>query len=237
MRIRTRRSVMVMGLLVTGLACAPRPAPYEGSPTRGQMITHFDYAVEARGAALSGDVTAFRNAAKALAELQPARDLPPDVILQLGPMRWEAREGTLVKTADEAAMAAARIAQTCGDCHTANHVPLGERFTLGGPPPAGSTARHMAGLAWASRLLWDGLIGPSDRTWSTGAAGIVELGLLPEGLRPMLPPGDAAVYAARLRQLGERAVLTRDSDRRVEVLAEIWGTCAECHAETRSGSE
>jgi len=212
------------------VSCSTRPDPYMGSPSRGQMITHFDIAVEARGLALNGDVDAFRDAADDLAELDPADDLPAELILQLGPMRYEAREGANARTIEEVTLASARIARTCGDCHLANEVPLGDRFTIGGPPPPGSAARHMAGLAWTSRLMWDGLIGPSDRTWTAGAQGLVELGVLPEGLPTNLPPGEARVAGVRLRQLGERAVLTRDPAERVEVLAEIWSTCARCHA-------
>jgi cytochrome c553 len=211
-------------------ACANRPDPYMGSAERGQMLTHFDLAVEARGHALNGDVEAFRDASEALAELEPARDLAPELILQLGPMRYEAREGAMAQDAAEAALAAAKVAETCGDCHQANQVGLGDRFTIGGPPPPGSAARHMAGLAWASRLLWDGLIGPSDRTWVAGAEGLAELGVLPEGLPAEMPAGDVRVAGVRLRQLAERAALTRDVDERVEVLGEIWTTCAGCHA-------
>lgn len=233
MLVGKRITIAGVGLLLAVGACVARPAPHEGSPTRGQMITHFDYAVDARGAAISGDVDAFRRAASALADLAPARDLPDEVMLQLGPMRWEAREGAQVETPGEAATAAARIAETCGTCHIANGIPLGDRFTLGGPPPAGSVGRHMGGLAWASRLLWDGLIGPSDRTWFTGAEGLIELGALPEGMDPVLPAGEVAVYATRLRQLGERATRSREATDRVEVLGEIWATCAGCHTEVR----
>ncbi len=216
--------------VATVAACSARPEPYMGSPSRGQMITHFDLAVDARGYALNGDVDAFRETAEDLAELEPAQDLPPEIILQLGPLRYEAREGANARSVQAAAVASARIAQTCGDCHEANNVPLGDRFTIGGPPPPGSAARHMAGLAWTSRLLWDGLIGPSDRTWTAGAQGLVELGVLPEGLPTDLPPGEARVAGVRLRQLAERALLTYEPDERVEILAEIWTTCAGCHA-------
>ena len=37
----------------------------------------------------------------------------------------------MADTREEAAAGAAKIAQTCGTCHTENGVPLGERFTLG----------------------------------------------------------------------------------------------------------
>ena len=210
-------------------ACAGGPEPFEGSPTRGQMLSHFELALEAREEAIGGDLEGFRRTAAALAELGPARDLPAEVLLQLGPMRWEAREAARARTPEAAAAGAARIAQTCGDCHEANDVGLADRFTLGGPPPAGSTGRHMAGLAWASRLLWDGLVGPSDRTWYTGAEGLIELGALPEGLERVVAPAAVTEASIRLRQLGQQATLARDASARVEVLGDIWSTCAGCH--------
>ncbi len=230
---RCRRTIGGAAILAAALlaACTPRPEPYMGSPERGQMITHFDLAVEARGYALRGDVDAFRDAADDLAALEPARDLSPEVILQLGPMRYEARQAALAETIEEAAMGAARIAETCGNCHEANDVGLGERFTIGGPPPPGSAARHMAGLAWASRLLWDGLIGPSDRTWTAGAEGLAELGVLPEGLPTDLPAGEVRVAGARLQQLAERALLSFEPEDRIQALGEIWTTSAGCHAD------
>ena len=225
-------TIALVGALLAA-ACTPRPAPFMGSPSRGQMITHFDLAVEARGHAITGDVEAFRRAATDLAALEPARDLPAEIILQLGPMRWEAREGGRARTREDAAIAAARIAETCGTCHEANGVPLGERFTLGGPPPSGSPARHMGGLAWASRLLWDGLIGPSDRTWYAGAEGLAELGALPEGLTADVSGATIEEGGRRLRALARQATQANDAAARVEVLGEIWATCAGCHTGSR----
>ncbi|MDE3014942.1 MAG: hypothetical protein OXU33_12805 [Gemmatimonadota bacterium] len=227
------KAITVVATALSVWACASRPDPYMGSPARGQMITHFDLALEVRQFALHGELEEFRRAARDLAELEPAHDLPAEIILQLGPMRWEAREAAMADTREEAAAGAAKIAQTCGTCHTENGVPLGERFTLGGPPPVGSPARHMAGLNWASRLLWDGLVGPSDRTWFAGAEGIKELGALPEALPTGQDANTVAAMGARLRQLADRAVTSRTAPERVEVLGDIWATCAACHAAGR----
>jgi len=219
-----------LGLVALATACAGnRPEPFEGSPSRGQMISHFDLAVEARGHVIMGEVGAFRDAVSALSDLEPADDLDATIILQLGPMRWEAREAAMARTVEEAAQGAAKIAATCGECHVANGDPLADRFTIGGPPPPGTAARHMAGLAWASRLLWDGVIGPSDRMWVAGAEGLVELGALPEGLPADLPAGDVRIAGVRLQQLGGRAALLRDTEERIDILAEIWTVCATCH--------
>jgi mono/diheme cytochrome c family protein len=230
---RYLRAAALGAVVAIGWSCVARPDPFMGSPTRGQMITHFDLALDAREHAIRGDVAAFRSAASDLDALEPARDLPAEVILQLGPMRWEAREGARARTTAEATRAAAEIARTCGDCHAANDVPLGERFTVGGPPPAGSPGRHMAGLAWASRLLWDGLIGPSDLMWFTGAEGLVELGALPEGLQTAVPPSRVEAASERLRDLGRTATTLHDTQARVETLAEVWEECASCHAGVR----
>lgn len=236
MRAPIGPGLLVPALVIWVAACASRPEPFEGSPTRGQMLAHFDLALEAREHAIFGDVEAFREASDDLADLDPARDLPPEVTLQLGPMRWEAREATRAGTKQEAAMGAARIAETCGDCHLANAVGLADRFTLGGPPPAGSAARHMAGLAWASRLLWDGLVGPSDRTWYTGAEGLIELGALPEGIEGVVDPTVVRAASARLRRLGRQATEAESSKERVEILGDIWTTCARCHVDVDGGT-
>jgi cytochrome c553 len=220
---------VITGIVVFLTACASRPDPFMGSPERGQMLTHFNLALDLRGFAIHGDLDAFRETAQELADLEPARNLPAEMILQFGDMRWQASEGAMAETTEDAAHAAARVAATCGECHEANTVGLGERFTLGGPPPAGSPARHMAGLAWASRLLWDGLVGPSDRTWFTGAEGLIELGALPEGLASGYSERDVAIAGARLRQLGDRATMQRDVAGRTDVLGDIWATCAGCH--------
>ena len=221
---------MSFGSLARASACAGRPEPFMGSPERGQMITHFDLALEARDLAIVGDLPAFRAAAEDLAGLQPARDLPDALWLQFGPMRWEARAAADAGSVEEAARGAAEIARTCGDCHEANAVDLGSRFTLGGPPPAGSERRHMAGLAWASRLMWDGLVGPSERTWYVGAEGLVELGALPEGIEGRVPHHEVEAASERLRGLGGAAAEAVTAAERVDVLADVWSGCAGCHA-------
>ena len=131
------------------ILCASRPDPFMGIRSKGQMITHFDLSLEVRQLALYGELDEFRRAAHDLVELEPANDLPAAIILRLGPMGWEAREAAMAETLEEAADGATKTAETCGACHTVNGIPLGDRFTLGGPPPMGRPARQVAGPNWA----------------------------------------------------------------------------------------
>lgn len=176
-----------------------------------------------------GDLAQFRSTAEALAELDPAHNLAPDLILQLGPLRWEARAGAGARSTVAAARASAEIGRTCGECHVANDAGLGDRFVVGEAPAGGSAGRHMAGLAWVSRLLWDGLVGPSEETWSAGARALAEAGTLPEGLASSVPVRDVDLASERLRRLASEAAAARETPDRVRVLAQIWATCANCH--------
>lgn len=218
---------------LTSVACSSAPEPYMGSPTRGQMIAHFDLAVELRDHAVQGELQSFRATAQALADLDPARELPPDIVLQLGPMRWEAQAGASARTNGAAARAAAEIARTCGECHAANDVSLDSRFTGGVPAAASDIPRHMAGLARITELLWEGLVGPSDRSWAAGADALLEAGALPDEMLEELPERDVRFASDRLQRLAREAAAATESDYRVRALAEIWATCSECHAIAR----
>lgn len=219
--------------VLVGVGCAAAPEPFMGSPTRGQMIAHFDLAIELRGHAIRGDLQRFRSTAQDLADLDPARDLPTDVILQLGPMRWEAQAGASARTNEAAAQAAAEVARTCGDCHLANDAGLGDRFVAAAPQPSEDTERHMAGLAWTSRLLWEGLAGPSDRAWAAGADALMTGGALPDELLRALPDRDVQFASDRLQRLGREAAEAQEPEYRVRALGEIWATCSECHTRAR----
>lgn len=225
--------LLTVSTVLVSIGCSTAPEPFMGSPTRGQMIAHFDLAIELRGHAIRGDLQRFRSTADALADLDPARDLPPEVILQLGPMRWEARTGAEARTNEAAAQAAAEVARTCGDCHVANEVALGDRFVAAAPQPSDDTERHMAGLAWTTRLLWEGLAGPSDRAWDAGAEALISGGALPDEMLGVLPERDVRFASDRLRRLGREAADAREPEYRVRALGEIWATCSECHTSAR----
>ena len=223
----SKPSVTLILALLT--ACSTAPPPYMGSPERGQMLAHFDLAVEMRGYAIHGDLERFRETAARLDDLDPADDLSADVILQLGPMRWEARAGANARSTDDAARATAEVARTCGDCHLANEITLAGDFVLTMPSSRDDAQRHMAGLEWVTGLLWEGLVAPSEAAWAVGAEGLMESGALPDELLEELPARDVEVASQRLQRLGRDASGATGTEDRVATLAEIWGTCARCH--------
>ncbi len=91
----------------------------------------------------------------------------------------------------------------------------------------------MGVLDWVTTLLWDGVVGPSDRMWLIGAAALSEAGALPVQLAQNLPAGGVYSSGLTLLQLGREARAASEAEERTEILAEIWGTCAGCHVEAR----
>ena len=222
-----RWTVRLAVLLLAG--CSTAPEPYMGSPARGQMQAHFDLAVEMRGYAIHGDLERFRATAHDLAELDPARDLSSDLMLQLGPMRWEARAGADARTTEAAARATAEVARTCGECHRANDVALSDRVVVTPPALDDDTNRHMTGLAWVTGLLWEGLIVPSDAAWAVGAEALIDYGVLLEET----PARDLRLASGSLRRLGREASGATEPEDRVRALGDIWATCSGCHTTLR----
>ena len=82
-----------------------------------------------------------------------------------------------------------------------------------------------------SRLLWDGLLGPSDETWVAGATELETEPPFPQEVSELT--GDAQLLEesrSQLRDLGVRARQATDLANRSLVLEDVWGVCAGCHA-------
>jgi cytochrome c553 len=114
----------MLTLLVVMASCSTPNESFDGTRTQERMLTHFDLALELRTHAISGDLNRFRATAGAIAELGATPDLPAEIFLQFGPLRYEAEVGSEVRTHAAAARATAEIARTCGDCHEANGIEL-----------------------------------------------------------------------------------------------------------------
>jgi cytochrome c553 len=219
------RAVAAAALLLAGCTTGRGP-----EPIREQMLAHFEVAADLREAAFLGDLNGVRRASNRLVDLERPGDLGPDQGRQLLPLARAARDAATAESVDGAARAAARVPRACADCHLANRVPLGDR--LGVPPaPGGRGARrHALGLARAAGLLWNGVAGPSERLWQSGAAALRETGPLPPDMARALPAAyvdDADLRMQELAAIATTATAREDRDR---VLADVFATCAGCHA-------
>jgi cytochrome c553 len=227
----------MLTLLVVMGSCSSTPESFDGTRTQERMLTHFDLALELRTHAISGNLNRFRATAGAIAELGATPDLPAEIFLQFGPLRYEAEVGSEVRTHAAAARATAEIARTCGDCHEANGIELPAEL----PMPRATSAdpdvlAHMERLTRTTRQLWSGLAGPAESDWQAGTAGLIEAGGLPSGLAGTISVADLEFASNRLRRLADEAAEAEAPGYRVRALGEIWGTCAECHALLPSGA-
>ena len=98
------------------------------------------------------------------------------------------------------------------------------------PRTAGPT-RHTDYLSWVSRLLWDGLVAPSERMWRTGAGALVGADAFPPPRAGHVPRDEVTRAATNLDELGAEAVMAADADARADLLGKIWTVCADCHAQ------
>jgi mono/diheme cytochrome c family protein len=232
------RRPALLALLLTTSACAGGgPSGDElVSPVQEQMYRHFGLARDLRSLVVTGELEALSEAAEELAETEPTWGLPPGSGPYLEEIRGAARRTADARSIEEAARAVADLSATCGNCHLANETDLGVRLQTSAPFLDDPAIRHPNYLSWVSRLLWDGLVGPSERTWSTGA------GALAGGEDAYPPPtGDQVPDAANrdaaetFRRIGVEAVTAEDPAARAALVARMWTTCADCHTQAAVG--
>jgi len=212
-------------------ACQAAPPPTVASPVQQQMFTHFALARDLRAFAVNGDMERLRVTAEELAAEEPAWGMPPGSEAYRVRVHDAARRVAEAADAPTAAEAVAQVAAECGSCHLANQVTLGERFQVAAPLMSDPAVRHTNYLSWVSRLLWDGLVGPSEGMWMTGAGALAGGDGVPAPRGTYVPADEVARYAERLRGLGADAAVAREPDERVRILGEVWAACADCHVQ------
>ncbi len=214
-------------LPLLALACSPGPPGV--SPVQAHMYAHLDRASEVHDALVRGNLERAREGAEWLGNHQDTRKLPEGSD-QLGALM--AQYAVEIQTAPdlpEAAVAAAQMGRTCGDCHRQYEVT--PRFLVGTAPPTGeSSDAQMARHVWAAERMWEGLLGPQDFAWVSGAHSLRE-GWLNAG-ELVTDPKDAQEIRKLVQQvysLGSRAETAHSSEARAELYGEFLTTCINCH--------
>lgn len=193
------------------------------------MPAHFADLLEVHSALIRGVVPDARAAA---ADIVAER---PSVMLEswapyLYATRDAAREVTVAADLATASAAAATLARTCGECHTAQAARL--MRTGSAPPPAEDSddAARMRRHKWAFDRLWEALVLPSDAAWQEGVAAFVELPACHDDLSG--EQDREAIRRARetVMSHAEAARSAKSPEARAQVYGALLPTCASCHA-------
>lgn len=198
------------------------------------MWEHYDAAAEAQDAVIKGDLQRARYAGEWLAMRGGTDPRVEGADALVNQMRQYARQASNAVDISEAAVATARMAATCGECHRM-HGP-GPLFRGRGVPPIEREGvdRAMQRHVWGAARLWEGLIGPSDSAWVAGARTLLDAPLAPEEITDR-PADYRAVqdYQRRVRELGRQAVEASYVQQRTRLFADLISTCAGCHVLVR----
>ena len=208
---------------------APAPPPTDPI-VKTQMKVHFAKGAAVQDAIIRGDVARARTGFEALAEHAMVSGLPEGTGPLVEGFQGAAREGAAAVDTSALARALASTARACGGCHAL----VGARPAWDVPdaPPRDPGMRaHMARHAWAMDRMYEGLVGPTEASWSQAAAILNDQALdeavLPAG-QALSPVAEAA--GRRLHALGTEALAAETAEARGELFAEALSTCATCHA-------
>jgi len=211
------------------ISCGGPPQRDGVTPGQAHMFAHFDRASEVHDALVRGELNRAKGAAEWIATHQDPRAIPGNSAEHQARMEESASAVSQSYHLQEATEAAAHMGRACGDCHRANEV--SPRFLIGTAPPGGSGPQaEMARHVWASERMWEGLLGPGDHAWKSGAEALKGGWLDPQAV--VSNPEDRARIRELVQQvytLGGQAETASDSEARAELYGQFLNTCTECH--------
>lgn len=210
----------------------PAPAPPPSDPVvKAHMGGHFGQGASVRDAIVMGDVGAAQAGFQALADHPVAPGLPEGSKPFVQAYQQAARLGAddAAPTPGAQAKQLATVVQACGGCHATNNVKH-EWKVPDAPPRDPGVRAHMARHGWAIERMYEGLVGPTESSWSQAAAILNDHALDEAHLPSDKPlPADAAAAAERLHDLGKEALEAGTPEARGALFAEALTTCATCH--------
>lgn len=198
------------------------------------MQEHMQRITEVRTEIIRGDLDSLRRPATWLAEHEPSPEAAILYVPFILAMRGHATDILEAPDIRTAAADVAVIATDCANCHIASEVNL--EFGNKAEPPAWTDMdSHMQRHQWAIDRLWEGLIGPSDASWSRGIRMLAEAPLhgTEATWNETLVDGDE--MARRVHELGREAATALLPYARAEVYGEMLAVCADCHTRTGGG--
>lgn len=199
----------------------PMRAEQQTTSTSEVMREHAGEAREMRNAIIAGQLAGARHAGSQIARDEWTPSLRLNYLLYVSAVRSAARTVQASTSLSDAALALGEMGETCAACHRSASGPpaltaaaAGDKSTLGMPA-------HAA----AEQALWDGLVTPSDASWSRGARELLEAPELDSGHE------QASLLARRTRDLAREAATATNT--RGDVYGRIVATCAGCHLQVK----
>jgi cytochrome c553 len=195
-----------------------------------QMHENLARVITMQEAVIRGDVEAAVEPARWIADHQPAAGLPAGQESVLANLKKAAAVVAEAKDPKNAATATAMVISYCGTCHAAAKV---TPAVAEAPKPAanGPVAAHMMEHQWATDLLYQGLVIPSEERWQRGLAAMQATPLSEKDL-----PKDAKLtkeivaLEKRVHELAGKAKTATDLGTKVAFYGEYTASCAGCHA-------
>ena len=228
---RALRTLPLVVALALAAGCQSAAPPSVESPVQTRMFSHFALAMDLRTFVVNGDLERLRVTAQELSVVEETWGLPPGSEPFVETVHAAARRAAGAGDMAEASGAVADLAMACGDCHLANQTTLGQRFQVAAPLMTDPATRHTNYLSWVSRLLWDGVLGPSETMWRTGAGALAGGEGVPAPRGSYVPRSEVLRSAETLKNLGVEAVLATDAQARARILSAVWLECAACHTQ------
>ena len=198
------------------------------------MREHLQQITRIQTAVIRGDLDRLRRPATWLQQHEPAPEASILYVPFILSMRGYASEILEAEDIRTAAADVSAIATACANCHIASEVNLnfGSAAEPAGGPDLGS---HMQRHQWAIDRLWEGLIGPSDASWSRGIRMLAEAPLHGTEARWDDTVADGDAMARRVHQLGREAATALLPHDRAAIYGEMLSVCADCHTRTDGG--
>ncbi len=196
-------------------------------PVSAEMHERFLRLTDSRDLAIQGDLEQAKEAAAALAALEPPRRMPRKWRGWVTQVDAHATSVTEATTLAAATVRLGRTAGACGSCHAAER---GGPSLVGAaqvPEQAWREGANMPLHKWAVDWMWVGLVAHDDEAWRRGAG---ELANRPVAFA--FPATEASPERTALEQevyaLADKAAEAEVGDR-PELMGKLLATCAACH--------
>jgi hypothetical protein len=193
------------------------------------MHEHLSRVTTMQEAVIRGDMEAAVEPARWIADHQETAGLPAGQEAVLADMKKQAAVVAEAKDFKNAATATAMVISYCGKCHDAAKVTAAIPEAPK-PTAEGAVAAHMVEHQWATDLLYQGLVIPSEERWQKGLAAMAGAPLAEKDL-----PKDAkltkeiAALEKKVHEMAGKAKTATDIGTKVAFYGEYIGGCAGCH--------